>query len=273
MTAPEVVLDLVDGIDEAELAAQVAAEEWYHRIGLGPGIVTDGVERYLPYQRPVLAALAGLDLAGRRVLDVGCRDGLVAFAAEQQGAAEVVGADNDPSPGAVGIIVPATGSKVRFVDANVLDMTPGDVGGPFDVVIAAGLLYHLRAPFTALHVLHELLADGGTLILESAYWASRHDDFADVWCPIGRDGPHDATSPTFFNRRALRDTLTSYGFVIQQWSELGEQLRHPRNRKARLLRRQRTVDRVTVVARRDDSTLDPYLEDYFWGIHTTRGWI
>ena len=272
MSTPDVVLDLVDGVDEAELAAEVAAEEWYHRVGLGPAIVTDGVERYLPYQRPVLAALAGLDLTGRRVLDVGCRDGLVAFAAEQQGAAEVVGSDNDPSPGAVGIIVPATGSKVRFVDANVLDMTPDDVGGRFDVVVAAGLLYHLRAPFTALHVLRELLVDGGTLILESAFWAGR-DDFADVWCPVGREGPHDATSPTFFNRKALRDTLTSYGLVVDQWSELGEQLRHPRNRKARLLRRQRTVDRVTVVAHRDDSTLDPYLEGYFWGSHTSRGWI
>lgn len=71
MSSPLVVLDVVDGVDEAELAAEVEAIEWYHRIGLGPTIVTPGVERYVPYQRPVLAALGDLDVAGRRVLDVG----------------------------------------------------------------------------------------------------------------------------------------------------------------------------------------------------------
>lgn len=198
------------------------------------------------------------------------------FAAEQQGAATVVGLDNDPSPGATDVVVPATGSSVRFVDANLLDVGPGDLGGPSYVVVAAGLLYHLRAPFAALRVLRDLVADGGVLLLESAFWAGR-DDYADVWVPIGREGPHDATSPTFFNRKALRDTLASYGLAVEAWSELGEELRHRRLRPSRFgIRRrpeERIVDRVTIVARRDDASTDPYLEDYFWGIHTTRGWI
>jgi len=272
VNAPLVVLEPGDGVGVADLASMVAAHEWYHRIGLGPGLVTPGVGRYVPYQRPVLAALAELDLTGRRVLDVGCRDGLVAFAAEQQGAAEVVGLDNDPSPGATEVLLPASGSAVRFVDANILDVTPADLGGPFDVVVAAGLLHHLRAPFSAVRRLRDLVSDGGVLIVESAFWAGR-DDFADLWCPTGRDGPHDATSPSFFNRKGMRDTLASFGLVIDEWSELGEVLRYPKGRRARLLRRQRIVDRVTLVARRDDRTLDPYIEDYFWASHTTRGWI
>ena len=268
MQDPLVVLDLAEGVDEAALAERVAAEEWYHRIGLGPGIVTDGVERYLKYQEPVIRALAAMDLSGRRVLDVGARDGLVSYFAEQRGAVDVVATDNDPSP-AYDLIGPATGSQVRFVEANILDLTPVEVGGRFDVVVAAGLLYHLRAPFQAVRRLRDLVADGGVFVLEAAFWANGDDDFADVWCPVGRDGPHDATSPTFFNRRALRDTLGSYGLVVDQWSELGEELRWPRHRKRR---HQRIVDRVTVVAHLDESTQDDYLEGYFWRGHTSRGW-
>ena len=149
MSDPLLTLPLQREVDPAELEPHV----WYHRIGLGPDLVTPGVERYEPYQRSVLAALGAEDLTGRRVLDAGCRDGIFAFAAEQQGAAEAVGFDNNQSTGALEVLVPASGSSVRFVEANVLDVLPEDLGGAFDVVVAAGLLYHLREPFRGLRML------------------------------------------------------------------------------------------------------------------------
>jgi SAM-dependent methyltransferase len=267
MIEPLVRLPLVRAVDPAELHGH----PWYHRIGLGPDLITPGVERYVPYQRAVLDALDGAGVGGRRVLDVGCRDGLVAFAAEQRGASEVVGLDNNPSSGAEALLVPASGSAVRFVEGNVLDVGPDALGGRFDVVVAAGLLYHLREPFGALRVVRDLLVDGGTLILETAVWLGP-DGHADLWCPTGRDGPYDATSPTFFNRRGLRDTMASFGLVVDRWSELGEVIHHPRGRRARLLRRSRRVDRVTLLARRDDATRDLGMESYFWAGHRTRRW-
>lgn len=270
MSAPAVTLALALGVDEAEVAEDIGAHDWYHRIGIG-SLVTPGVARYQPYQRPVLAELARLGPGGQRVLDVGCRDGLVAFAAEQQGAAEVVGVDNNPSTGAAEVLVPASGSGVRFVEANVLDLAPGDVGGPFDLVVAAGLLYHLREPFRGLRRLAGLLGDGGRLILETAVWLGP-DHFADLWCPTGRDGPYDATSPSFFNRRGLTDSLAAVGLVVERQTLLGDPVRHPPGRRARLLRRQRTVDRLTLVARHDPSLVDPTLDRYFHATHHTRHW-
>ncbi len=265
MSAPLVTLPLVREVDPADLEPHA----WYHRIGLGPALVTPGVERYVAYQRPVLAAVTAAGVGGRRVLDVGCRDGLVAFAAEQQGAAEVIGVDNNPSTGAEQVLAPASGSQVRFVEGNVLDARPEDLGGRFDLVVAAGLLYHLREPFRALRVLRDLLVDGGTLVLETAVWLGP-DGHADLWCPVGRDGPYDATSPTFFNRRGLRDTLASFGLVVEAWTELGEVTHHPSGRRSRLLRRSRSIDRVTVVARADN--VDRDLDAYFHGTHRTRRW-
>ncbi|HYF47387.1 MAG TPA: class I SAM-dependent methyltransferase [Acidimicrobiales bacterium] len=267
MSEPLVTLELVREVDPAELEPHV----WYHRIGLGTGLVTPGVERYVPYQRPVLAEMTTAGVAGRRVLDAGCRDGIFAFAAEQQGAAEVVGLDNNQSTGAVEVLAPATGSSVRFVEANLLDVTPADLGGPFDVVVAAGLIYHLREPFRGLRVLRDLLVDGGTLVLEGGIWLGS-DRFADLWCPSANHGPYDATSPSFFNRRALRETLAGLGLRVGSWQELGEVVHHPPGWRARALRYRRAVDRVTVVARREDAAVDPFLESYFHGTHAQRRW-
>jgi SAM-dependent methyltransferase len=267
MTEPLLTLPVQREVDPAELEPHV----WYHRIGLGPDLVTPGVERYEPYQRGVLEAMTAAGVAGRRVLDAGCRDGIFAFAAEQQGAAEAVGLDNNQSTGALEVLVPATGSSVRFVEANILDVTPEDLGGPFDVVVAAGLIYHLREPFRGLRVLRDLLVDGGTLVLEGGIWLGS-DRFADVWCPTLNHGPYDATSPSFFNRRALREGLASYGLEILSWSELGEVIHHPGGWRARALRYQRAIDRVTVVARRDQRSEDQFLESYFHATHAQRHW-
>jgi SAM-dependent methyltransferase len=264
---PLVTLPLVREVDPAELEPHV----WYHRIGLGPDLVTPGVERYLPYQRSVLAAMTAEGVAGRRVLDAGCRDGIFAFAAEQQGAAEAIGMDNNQSTGALEVLVPASGSSVRFVEANILDVTPQDFGGPFDVVVAAGLIYHLREPFRGLRVLRDLLVDGGILVLEGGIWLGS-DRFADLWCPTGNHGPYDATSPSFFNRRALREALAGLGLEVRSWSELGEIVHHPPGWRARALRYRRAVDRVTVVARRNDAEVDEFLDSYFHGTHAQRRW-
>jgi SAM-dependent methyltransferase len=219
----------------------------------------------------VLAAMTAEGVEGRRVLDAGCRDGIFAFAAEQQGAAEAVGLDNNQSTGALEVLVPATGSSVRFVEANLLDVVPGDLGGPFDVVVAAGLIYHLREPFRGLRVLRDLLVDGGTLVLEGGIWLGS-DRFADLWCPSWNHGPYDATSPSFFNRRALREALAGLGLEVQSWSELGEVIHHPGDWRARVLRYRRAVDRVTVVARRNRGDEDAFLESYFHGTHAQRLW-
>ena len=248
----------------------MAAHVWYHRIGLGEQVVTPGVERYEPFQQPVLRALRALPLAGLRVLDVGCRDGLFAFDAERLGAAAVVGIDNNLSPGATQVLIPALGSRVRMEELNLLDATAERLGR-FDVIVFAGVLYHLRDPFAGMRVLAELLVEGGVLIVETALLIGA-ERWAELWCPVGRDGPYEATSTSFFNRKGLIDTLRSFGFAVESFERLGRPVRHPASWRARLLGRTRRVDRATLTCRRNSRLTDANLEAYWYRTHATRKW-
>jgi tRNA (mo5U34)-methyltransferase len=53
---------------------------------------------------------------GKRVIDIGCRDGMFSFEAERMGAAEVTGIDNDLSTAAVEFL--NLSQNRRFLDEN-----------------------------------------------------------------------------------------------------------------------------------------------------------
>ena len=104
-------------------------------------------------------------LDGKRVLDVGARDGYFSFACEKLGA-EVIAVDHS-APDLTGFLAAREiyGSRVEYVQANVYDLTPAALGGAFDVVLFLGVLYHLRHPLLALDRLRELCR--GELWVES----------------------------------------------------------------------------------------------------------
>ena len=197
-------------MDDAELRQKIGQYKFYHRIRLTDTITTPGFLPVVRGQEMVLRHLKSLDLRGRRVLDIGCRDGLFSFAAESLGASEVIGIDNDLSRAAVELLIPFFQSKVRMEEMNLYDLRP-DHFGLFDVVIFPGVLYHLRFPFWGLKVIRDIMNPGGHLIVETAIWRSERSN-AVLYCPIGAESPYEPTSCTFFNEKGLRDTLQSLGF-------------------------------------------------------------
>src|SRR5205823_8714428 len=84
-------------MDEKEIREAIGRYKWYHNIRLTDTIVTPGYPGYVPAQNICLKRLESLDVKDKRVLDIGCRDGLFSFRAEAMGAREVVGIDNDLS--------------------------------------------------------------------------------------------------------------------------------------------------------------------------------
>ena len=198
-------------MDQDEIARRIWQYNWYHVIDLGNGLRTPGMEVNVPSQQKVLDAIRTIDFRGARVLDIGCRDGLYCFEVERLGAAEVIGIDNDLSAGAVELLIPAMQSRVQMRQMNLLDLTP-DTFGRFDVILFAGVLYHLRYPFEAMKVIRDLLVEGGRVVVETAVFAdaNRH---AYLYCPIGDENPYDATSVTLFNVKGLRDSLRSFGLL------------------------------------------------------------
>ncbi len=76
---------------EEEVKRRLSQYKFYHIIQLTETLATPGNPVHQASQAPVMQAIHALDLRGKRVLDVGCRDGLYAFAVERLGAAEVIG--------------------------------------------------------------------------------------------------------------------------------------------------------------------------------------
>jgi tRNA (mo5U34)-methyltransferase len=147
--SPSEIRELIDSV-----------RHWHHIMRFPHGIVSPGA--YDP--NTILSRLELPDLRGKRVLDVGTRDGFFAFACERQGA-EVVAVDYaDMELMGFAAARKIYGSRVEYVRANVYDLDPGRLG-TFDVVLFLGVLYHLRHPLLALDRLRALCR--GVLAVES----------------------------------------------------------------------------------------------------------
>jgi SAM-dependent methyltransferase len=195
---------------DAELREAMKAYKFYHIIPLTETVSTPGVPAYVPLQQNFMKCLKRLDLKGKRVLDIGCRDGLFSFAAERMGAAEVVGIDHNLSKPATEFLIPYFKSQVRMLEQNVYDLKAQELG-LFDVILFAGVLYHLRYPFWALKVLRDMMKPDGELLIETAIWRGDPNN-AMLFCPIEGDSPYEPSSCTFFNEKGLVDTLKSLNF-------------------------------------------------------------
>jgi tRNA (mo5U34)-methyltransferase len=78
--------------DLERLRQAVSALTWVHSIDLGNRIITPGI--WGKPQPLIMRAFDDIDFRGRKVLDVGCWDGLWSFEAEKRGAAEVWATDD-----------------------------------------------------------------------------------------------------------------------------------------------------------------------------------
>jgi ribosomal protein L11 methyltransferase len=136
-----------------------------------------------PTTRLCLAAVEAVadrgELAGARVLDVGCGSGILAIAAVKLGAASALGLDTDP------VAEEATTSNARR--NRVVRTVRARVGSPpshepaFDVVLAnliAGVLVQLAGP------LRDELRPGGVL-LASGIFSDREADVVEAFGAAG----------------------------------------------------------------------------------------
>jgi SAM-dependent methyltransferase len=199
--------------NDEDLLKQISKYDFYHRIRLNDRIVTPGINRAQIHKN--LEAIKKLELKGKKILDIGCRDGIYSFEAEKMGAKEIIGIDNDISKPAVEFLIPFFNSKVKMVEMNLFDLKPESFG-MFDVIIFPGTLYHLRYPFQALKIVTNALKEDGILLVETAILQEDFDR-AILYCPINEDGPFGSTSCTFFNPKGLIDTLQSIGIETQNY--------------------------------------------------------
>jgi predicted nicotinamide N-methyase len=123
-------------------------------------------DEFLPYWAelwPSGVALAGyvatLDLAGRRVLELGCGLALPSFAAALAGADVLA---TDWAQEAVDLVAKNAAANGIPVETALLDWSVGPLQlPPFDVVVAADVLYEERNAMPVLRLLDASVAEGG----------------------------------------------------------------------------------------------------------------
>jgi len=127
------------------------------------GRITDGLERQL------LAALLG-SVAGKKLLDVGCGDGAMAFELARQGA-KVTALDADPSMIAtVRLRAEREAIRVQFVEGNAESLPFDDA--TFDVVVAVTVLCFVPDAERAVKEIARVLRPEGRLVIgELGRWS------------------------------------------------------------------------------------------------------
>jgi tRNA (mo5U34)-methyltransferase len=157
-------------IDPSEVRERIASVgTWRHTIEVAPGISTPGtVDNRSELDRLHLPA----ELAGKRVLDVGCSDGFYSFTCEQRGA-DVVALDDESSllageGNGFTVARELLGSKVDYRVADVETLGESDLG-LFDLVLFVNVLYHVQNPQRALHALAAVTRPGGRMVLKTIF--------------------------------------------------------------------------------------------------------
>jgi len=110
---------------------------------------------------------------GKRVLDLGCNAGFWSLNAIEAGCAHVVGIDARPMHvDQANLVFRAKGvpqERYRFVVGNVFAGDLETLGGPFDVVLCLGLLYHVCKPMELFERIRAVSRD--VLVIDSTVLA------------------------------------------------------------------------------------------------------
>lgn len=146
---------------------------WWHSIDFGDGVISNG--RIPTYEHIKRWEIPANYFKGKKVLDIGAWDGFYSFYAEAHGAARVIAIDkviwnmsknNIANKRGFDIAKRCLSSKVNGIKMDIMNATPKKIGR-FDVIIFAGVLYHLEHPYLALSVIRNLLNPSGRLLIET----------------------------------------------------------------------------------------------------------
>lgn len=120
----------------------------------------DGVLDYA-YGNPRTEVSVLVPTAARRILDLGCSVGALGASLRERGA-HVTGVETDPRLASL-----AGGCLDRVIEGDVEEMarTGADPGGPFDCVIMADVLEHLRDPWAVVRWASGLLGARASVVI------------------------------------------------------------------------------------------------------------
>jgi SAM-dependent methyltransferase len=160
--------------DRDTLLDRAASIDWFHAIDFGdcqsPGRFPPGT----PQNRTlfgIMDLLSHIDLTGLDCLDIGTADGLIAFNMALQGAARVVATDLPPNGRpSFNTARDLLSLDVELAPATTFENIIDKLGEHrFDVVVCAGVMYHMLKPFDSILKARRLLKRNGLLLFQTRY--------------------------------------------------------------------------------------------------------
>lgn len=156
-----------------DISDQVARHYWFHTIDLGNGILTPGLKSAEMMRQESEAMFGPINLRNKSLLDVGAWNGGFSVEAARRGAARIAALDhatwNNPElqgRETFDLVAEATNNKFDAIDID-LDQSGLSLKslGRFDVVLFAGVFYHLIDPIAATRELAALTRE--VLVVET----------------------------------------------------------------------------------------------------------
>ena len=155
-----------------ELFEKADEMNWFHAIDCGDFQTSGRFDPELPQNQTlfgVMDLLRGFDVKGKRCLDVGTSDGLIAFGLAHEGA-DVVAMDTFDLP-SFRFLREILNEPVEYrPNVQLKDLRSDE---DFDLVVCAGVIYHMLNPMSAFTILRSYVKEGGFILIESAYVQGR----------------------------------------------------------------------------------------------------
>jgi len=170
---------LTDTISLANLSDQDIQDfQWYYRVELRPGVFT-GVfgNKKRRTSRLVRNLAKQIDVRGRRVLEIGCQEAVQSVLFAKKGA-DVVAYDRLDLTDRIELMKEAYGVEFDYAKglglSELKDHLQTDGNAQFDVVMFAGVMYHMIDPLRGLGEVRSFCRQGGIVVVETSIWASDH---------------------------------------------------------------------------------------------------
>jgi len=148
---------------------------WFHAIDFGNATSQGRFPANIPPNYTLYSVfefLKDISVEGQTCLDLGTMDGLVAFMLKKKKAGRVVAScQHDRPQFRYGCKVLGYEDIEYLPGLDLSQMQERFGKGSFDLVVMAGVIYHLLDPLNAIAIARKLLKKNGLLLLETAYTA------------------------------------------------------------------------------------------------------
>jgi 2-polyprenyl-3-methyl-5-hydroxy-6-metoxy-1,4-benzoquinol methylase len=144
--------------------AETLNQWWYYSIEIEPGCFTPG--QNFNSISVVRDLLRGIDVAGRRCLDIGSMEGVSSVLMSRRGG-HVTAYDRYNCADKIDLVKACTGANFTFLGGGQFADLP-KLEKPFDVVVFAGMLYHMFDPMSGLFTARNMVRNGGVILIETA---------------------------------------------------------------------------------------------------------